>query len=55
VRWLKVLLVDEDALVRAGLRLILSAADDIDVVCETDDGAGAVAVAVVIQDRPESS
>ena len=39
----KVLLVDDDALVRAGLRLILSSADDIDVVGETDDGAGAVA------------
>src|SRR5687768_2600857 len=37
----KVLLVDDDALVRAGLRLILSSADDIDVVGETDDGAGA--------------
>lgn len=39
----KVLLVDDDALVRAGLRLILSSAEDIDVVGETDDGAGAVA------------
>ena len=39
----KVLLVDDDALVRAGLRLILSSTDDIDVVGETDDGAGAVA------------
>jgi DNA-binding NarL/FixJ family response regulator len=39
---LKVLLVDDDPLVRAGLRLILSAAPDIDVVGETNDGAGAV-------------
>ena len=39
----RVLLVDDDALVRAGLRLILSSASDIDVVGETDDGAGAVA------------
>ncbi len=39
----KVLLVDDDALVRAGLRLILSSADDIEVVGETDDGAGAAA------------
>jgi DNA-binding NarL/FixJ family response regulator len=39
----KVLLIDDDALVRAGLRLILSSADDIEVVGETDDGAGAVA------------
>lgn len=38
----KVLLVDDDALVRAGLRLILSSAEDIEVVGETDDGAGAV-------------
>jgi DNA-binding NarL/FixJ family response regulator len=38
----KVLLVDDDALVRAGLRLILSAAEDLEVVGETDDGAGAV-------------
>lgn len=45
--------LDEDALVRAGLRLILSAADDIEVVGNTDDGAGAVAV--IIQHRPESS
>ena len=47
----KVLLVDDDALVRAGLRLILSSADDIDVVGETDDGAGAVAA--VRQHRPD--
>jgi len=39
----KVLLVDDDALVRAGLRLILSSAHDIDVVGETSDGAEAVA------------
>ena len=39
----KVLLVDDDALVRAGLRLILSSADDIDIVGEADDGADAVA------------
>ncbi len=47
----KVLLVDDDALVRAGLRLILSAADDLEVVGETDDGAGAVAA--VRQHRPD--
>lgn len=40
---LKVLLIDDDALVRAGLRLVLSAAPDIVIVGETDDGAGAVA------------
>ena len=38
----RVLLVDDDALVRAGLRTILSAADDIEVVGEADDGARAV-------------
>ena len=48
---MKVLLVDDDALVRAGLRLILSAADDIQVVGEADDGAGAVAA--VRQYRPD--
>ena len=47
----KVLLVDDDALVRAGLRLILSSADDIDVVGETDDGAGAVEA--VREHRPD--
>jgi DNA-binding NarL/FixJ family response regulator len=39
----RVLLVDDDPLVRAGLRMILSAADDIEVVGEADDGAAAVA------------
>ncbi len=47
----KVLLVDDDALVRAGLRLILSAADDIDVVGEADDGSDAVAA--VLRHRPD--
>jgi DNA-binding NarL/FixJ family response regulator len=48
---LKVLLVDDDALVRAGLRIILSSAEDIDVVGETGDGAGAVAA--VREHRPD--
>ena len=39
----KVLLVDDDPLVRAGLRLILSSDEAIDVVGEIGDGAGAVA------------
>jgi DNA-binding NarL/FixJ family response regulator len=47
----KVLLIDDDALVRAGLRLILSAADDIDVVGEADDGSDALAA--VLRDRPD--
>jgi len=47
----RVLLVDDDALVRAGLRLILSSADDIEVVGEADDGARAVAA--VREHRPD--
>jgi DNA-binding NarL/FixJ family response regulator len=47
----RVLLVDDDALVRAGLRMILSSADDIEVVGEADDGAHAVAA--VRQHRPD--
>jgi len=38
-----VLLVDDDGLVRAGLRMILSSAEDLEVVGEADDGARAVA------------
>jgi DNA-binding NarL/FixJ family response regulator len=48
---IRVLLVDDDALVRAGLRLILSSADDIEVVAEVDDGAHAVAA--VREHRPD--
>ena len=33
----RVLLVDDDALVRAGLRMILAAVDDLQVVGEVDD------------------
>jgi DNA-binding NarL/FixJ family response regulator len=47
----KVLLVDDDALVRAGLRMILSSAEDIEVVGEADDGARAVAA--VREHRPD--
>ncbi len=47
----KVLLVDDDALVRAGLRLILSSAVDLTVVGEVDDGSAAVAA--VRQHRPD--
>jgi DNA-binding NarL/FixJ family response regulator len=39
---LRVLLVDDDPLVRAGLRTILSSADDIEVVGEAGDGAAAI-------------
>jgi DNA-binding NarL/FixJ family response regulator len=46
----RVLLVDDDALVRAGLRMILSSADDLEVVGEADDGVRAVAA--VREHRP---
>lgn len=48
---LRVLLVDDDPLVRAGLRVILSSADDLQVVAEAADGAAAVAA--VDAHRPE--
>ena len=47
----KVLLVDDDALVRAGLRIILSSAEDLEVVGEVGDGARAVAA--VREHRPD--
>jgi YesN/AraC family two-component response regulator len=40
---IRVLLVDDDALVRAGLRMILSSSEEIEVVGEAADGADAVA------------
>ena len=48
---IKVLLVDDDALVRAGLRMILSSADDLLVVGEAEDGAQVVAA--VREHRPD--
>ncbi len=42
---IKVLLVDDQAMVRAGFRLFLDAEPDIDVVGEAEDGAVAVAAA----------
>ncbi len=47
----RVLLVDDDALVRAGLRMILSSAEDLELVGEADDGARAVAA--VREHRPD--
>jgi DNA-binding NarL/FixJ family response regulator len=47
----RVLLVDDDALVRAGLRMILSSAEDLELVGEVDDGARAVAA--VREHRPD--
>lgn len=40
---IRVLLVDDDALVRAGLRMILSSSDELEVVGEAADGADAIA------------
>jgi DNA-binding NarL/FixJ family response regulator len=37
----RVLIVDDEALVRAGMRMILESADDLDVVGEAEDGADA--------------
>ncbi|MEO8693195.1 MAG: response regulator transcription factor [Acidimicrobiales bacterium] len=39
---IRVLIIDDEALVRAGLRMILESAEDISVVGEADDGAEAV-------------
>jgi DNA-binding NarL/FixJ family response regulator len=38
----RVLIVDDEALVRAGLKLILESADDLEVVAEAEDGADVV-------------
>ncbi|MFF1681179.1 response regulator [Streptomyces sp. NPDC058256] len=50
-RVIRLLLVDDDPLVRAGLRLMLSAADDIEVVAEAADGADVQSL--VDQYRPD--
>ncbi len=42
---IRVLLVDDDALVRAGLRMILSSSEEMEVVGEAADGADAVSAA----------
>ncbi|MFF0740347.1 response regulator [Streptomyces sp. NPDC004111] len=39
---IRVLIVDDEALVRTGLRMILETADDIEVVAEAESGAAAV-------------
>lgn len=39
---IRVLIIDDEALVRSGLRMILESADDLTVVGEADDGADAV-------------
>jgi DNA-binding NarL/FixJ family response regulator len=48
---IRVLLVDDDALVRSGLTLMLGGASDIEIVGELDDGAGlADALAALVPD-----
>jgi DNA-binding NarL/FixJ family response regulator len=47
----RVLLADDQALVRAGFRMILEAQDDLEVVGEAGDGEEAVALAV--RERPD--
>jgi DNA-binding NarL/FixJ family response regulator len=48
---IRVVLADDQPLVRAGFRMLLDAEDDIEVVGEADDGAAAVDLAVAT--RPE--
>ncbi|GGK73005.1 response regulator [Mangrovihabitans endophyticus] len=48
---IRVLIVDDEELVRAGLRLILQSSDDILVVAEATDGGGAIAA--VRRHRPD--
>lgn len=48
---IRVLMVDDDALVRAGLAMILGAAPDIEVVGETDSGRGLAEL--VARTRPD--
>ena len=47
----RVLLVDDDALVRSGLRMMLAGAESIEVVGESDDGRGVLAA--VDRHRPD--
>ncbi|URM93603.1 response regulator transcription factor [Actinomadura madurae] len=47
----RVLIVDDDALVRAGLSMMLSSAEDLEVVADVSDGAEVVAA--VNQHRPD--
>ncbi|MDF5757311.1 response regulator transcription factor [Spongiactinospora sp. TRM90649] len=48
---ISVALVDDEAMIRAGLRMVLSAEPDIEVVGEASDGAGALAL--VARTRPD--
>lgn len=48
---IRVMLVDDDALVRSGLRMLLGGAETIEVVAEADDGDGVLAA--VDRHRPD--
>ena len=48
---IRVLIADDDVLVRAGLRLMIEAQDDLEVVGEAGDGAAAVELAAAL--RPD--
>jgi YesN/AraC family two-component response regulator len=58
---IRVLLVDDEAMIRTGLRMVLEAESDIEVVGEAGDGAQAVTAAatlrpdVVLMDVPDAS
>jgi len=45
----RVLIVDDQALVRAGFRVLLETADDLEVIGEAEDGAQAVAMAAELK------
>ncbi|WP_216586128.1 response regulator [Streptomyces brasiliscabiei] len=42
---IRVLLVDDETLIRAGIRFVFDVAEDIEIVAEADNGAGAVELA----------
>ena len=48
---IRIMLVDDQAMVRAGLRMILDSEPDLEVCCEIDDGA--LAAAVVVEHQPD--
>lgn len=48
-RGIRVLLVDDQSLIRMGIRMVLENEADLEVVGEADDGAGAVALATELE------
>lgn len=46
---IRVLIVDDDVLVRAGLRMMIETQDDLEVVGEADDGAAAIELTASLQ------